>query len=289
MKHRVGCFVVSSLVVGAGVARAEEETAPAPDATHSPGFMTIERADATSRVGGEVSYLFFKSNGLVNSSATVLRFEPHGQYVDPHTGFGGYAQIPITYASGNGSSSTGIGDAEVGAIFVPRFADPDTGVVFHAGLTLPTGSSGVDDSIANLFGGVSRINDLYLAIPEGLSFRGGVSPMIRQGALFARADISIDANLKSKNSNSTDTFVRINAGVGLDLGTVAVTAETTNIYTTKSSIMGSTGSSWVNTGAIAARMHAGNVQPYAALVLPIDKDSNDLMSAALTVGVEAPI
>ena len=71
-------------------------TAHADDAPPAPGFVTLDRGDATSRVGIEASYELANNSGE-STGDTVMRFEAHGQYVDPGLRVGGYAMIPITY------------------------------------------------------------------------------------------------------------------------------------------------------------------------------------------------
>lgn len=264
---------------------------PVTDAAHDPAFVTMDRFDGSSRFGGELSYVF---PDHVPGSITALRFDVHGQYVDPVSGFGGYAAMPFSHVSvsdmGMSQSGTGIGDAEAGVLYVPHLASPDTAVVLHAGITLPTGSSGTssNDYAANLLGVSSRFNDLWQIIPEGFSIRLGASGLYRSGQMFARVDFGIDSNQSAANNVNAKPIMRFNAGVGMDLGQAAIMAETVNLYETDSN-SNESGSSWVNTAAVSARFQAGTLQPYGAIVFPIDHDANAFMSAALTVGLEGLI
>src|SRR5258708_6011011 len=101
-------------------ALAQDAPEPPPDPAASPGFATLDRGDASSRLGGEMSYLFF-SNSPPGAMTTGLRFDVHGQYVD-RSGFGGYAQLPISYlrerTAGMSGSTTVLADAEVGGLYV---------------------------------------------------------------------------------------------------------------------------------------------------------------------------
>jgi hypothetical protein len=258
----------------------------AEDAVHGPGFVTIDRQDAGNRAGAEVSDLIPNNSGT--NSFTSLRFDFHGQYVDPGSGAGGYVAMPISYVSGTGNSATGIGDFEVGGIYVPKLSTPNTGLILHAGLTLPTGSTDTNPGLANVEGIFHRITDFYLAIPNGLSVRVGVSPVVRSGQLFARADIGFDGNISANRNADVTNLLRVNAGVGFDAGQFAVMAESSNIYATKDSGT-TTGSSWINTGAVSARVAAGAIQPFGALVFPLDHDSHQVMDLVIVVGLDAAL
>jgi hypothetical protein len=267
-------------------------TAYADDAPPAPAFVTLDRGDATSRVGVEASYELTSSSGLTDGSETVVRLEAHGQYVDPGLRVGGYAQVPISYVSAGGSgesSATGFGDAEIGALYVPR-VNENFEIVLRAGIALPTGSTSGNGGIANLFGSMSRLTDFYLAIPHGTSIRLAVSPLWHSGMLFARVDAGIDINLDDDNDGgpAADKVVRVNGALGVDLGQFSVSLESANIYDIPSNgETTSTGSQWINEGAVAARFRSGMFQPYAAVVFPLDHDSHEFIDASLTVGLDA--
>jgi hypothetical protein len=267
----------------------------ADDAPPAPAFVTLDRGDATSRVGIEASYELTNSSGLSDgASETVFRLEAHGQYVDPGLRVGGYAQVPISYvsASGNGDSqsATGFGDAELGALYVPRVND-HFGVVLRAGIALPTGSTSDNGELANIYGSISRLTDFYLAIPHGTSLRLAASPLWHSGMVFARVDAGIDINLDEDSgepSMNADKIVRVNGAVGVDLGQVSLSLESVNIYDVPSNgETTSTGSQWINEGAVAGRLRTGMFEPYAAVVFPLDHDSNQFINASLTVGLDA--
>jgi hypothetical protein len=237
------------------------------DATHSPGFVTIDRFDAVSRVGAELSYLFVKGTSL-----TYSRIEPHVQYVDRTTGMGAYASVPITY----GTNASGLGDLELGGLSAPPL-HPNIGVVFRAGITVPSGSTSDASASTNLIGALSRIGDSSLAIPKGTSLRLGVSPLVRWGPVFARADVGFDANLSSEVPS--DNVIRINAGLGCDFEQVAVMGELADVHA-----FGHAG--WIQTAAVSLRAKLGVFQPYASLVFPVPLDSSGVIDGALTVGLE---
>jgi hypothetical protein len=251
-----------------------------PSAATSPGFVTTDRMDATSRVGGELSYLFLSGN----ADGTAWRFDLHGQYVDPNTGFGGYASIPFTVATGNGDTNTGGGDLEVGGFFIPKLATPNFSIVIRAGLTLPTASRDQDALLNEVVGAGSRPTDLYQTIPRGTSLRLSLSPIVRSGNLFARADIGIDRNLDADGGVNVDAFLRVNAAAGVDLGNAAIMAELVNVHT-----FGNAQDSWIDQFSLATRLRMPTVEPYAALGFPLNRATRDDIDAALTVGIEGKL
>ncbi|HEX7704289.1 MAG TPA: hypothetical protein VF403_26285 [Kofleriaceae bacterium] len=264
------------VVLGTSSAAFAQPIEPSP--ATSPGFVTTDRFDATSRVGGELSYLFLSGNG----SGTAWRFDLHGQYFDPNNGFGGYAAIPFTLATGSGDSVTGGGDLEVGGFYIPKLATPNFSIVIRAGLTLPTASRDTDSALVNsAVAEGSRPTDLYEMIPRGTSLRLSLSPIVRSGNLFARADIGIDKNLDADAGTNVDAFLRLNAAVGVDLDNAAIMAELVNVHT-----FGNAQDSWIDQLSLATRLRTPTVQPYAALGFPLNRAVRDNIDAALTVGVE---
>src|SRR5689334_19185855 len=143
MRHFLVVSVVAAL---SRAAFAQEPLVQDGDPAKSPGFLSMDRQDGRSVVGAEAAYLFY-GNLPTGASITPVRFDLYGRYIDPDSGFGGYAQIPISYAKLGDSTSnmsqsyTGVGDLEIGGIYVPKISTPGLGLIVHAGLTLPTGSS----------------------------------------------------------------------------------------------------------------------------------------------------
>lgn len=253
-----------------------------PSSATSPGFVTTDRFDATSRIGGELSYLFVKSDAVDTVAGSEWRFDLHGQYFDPNSGFGGYATAPFTRVTGNNDSLTSIGDVEVGGFYIPKLANPNFSIVLHAGLTLPTASR--DDVTLMVSGGVviaSRPTDTYQVIPHGTSLRLSVSPIVRSGRLFARADIGIDKNLDQAAHSYIATFLRLNVAAGIEVGNAAIMAELVNLRDS-----GIDQDPWIDQFSIAARFRTPTVQPYAALGFPLNHSTRQDIDAALTVGVE---
>lgn len=253
------------------------------DPARAPGFVQIDRYDATSVAGGDVSYISLDGT---DEDVTLLRFQLGGRYVDPQSKFGGYVNLPITYASGNGDSLTALGNVELGGIFLPKFGDASTALVLHAGLTLPTADDD-EDALVNLFATTARPQDLFLAIPKGTSLRLGASPMFRSGNVFGRVDVGIDLNLDTGGGgDEADPLVHVNAGIGIDLGGAAVMGELSNVYLTDNGDADFT-DRLINVFALSARFTGRNAMPYVSLLIPLDDNATSTIDLAVTAGLEA--
>ena len=147
-------------------------------------FATLDRQDTGTEFAATFDYFFVNHDRVPGT--TGFRFDLFGQLVDPGSGFGGYLQLPITHDTVDVSvppfairgSATGVGDLELGGIYVARSRRPDTRFVLHAGLTLPTNPSANDQAYASELGGSARIADLAQVIPNGTTLRVGFSPIL---------------------------------------------------------------------------------------------------------------
>lgn len=261
---------VAFLLVVSGQAYGDELTEPA----RAPGFATLLRQDANSRAGADMTYFVFDGD----SDTTLLRFDLHGHYVDPVSGAGVYAQVPITFASGDGDSETVLGGVELGGIYIPKLSSPNIGLVLRGGITLPT----APDDLTSLIGYLAtfmRPVDIYAQLPKSSTLRLAASPILRSGQFFARADFGIDINIYMDEGDTVDPGLVIDVGAGIDLGGAAITGELTTI-----SVTGDDGDS-LTSAAVSAR-GTGTVQPYGALLIPIDDDVSDAFDLGLLVGVE---
>jgi hypothetical protein len=261
----------------------------APDPTAGPGFVVIDKLDASSRAGVQLSYIGLK--GDIPDKPTLLRVAAHARYVDKALGLGGYVQVPFAYASavGNTSSTTDLGDLEIGGIFAPRLSVPGFGLVLHAGVTLPTGETG-DAALLGTLASFLALPDLYNSLPGGTTIKLGMSPMVHRGVGFARLDLGLDWNLDAKNGR-IGKGIHYNAGVGLDLGQFVVMLESENLSVLdETSATGTTNTGiTLNALALSARLTNGAVSPYIAVVVPLDSDISDLFTFAATAGAELRI
>lgn len=252
------------------------------DPGEPPPFATLDRQDATSRAGAELSYLKTKSG--VN--ATVFRADIYGQYVDTDSGFGGYAQLPLSFADASSKSIFGIGGLELGGIFTTRFAD-NARLVLHAGVVLPTASADQDAAAANIITLLARPTDFYLALPDAWSVRTGGAIVLRSGQLFARIDAGVDINATANNSsNRANAVGHLNAGLGFDAGDLALTIESSNVYANTDA---SAGANALDALAFGASFRAGVTRPYVAVVVGLDDDAQMFGNLVLTAGLSVSL
>jgi hypothetical protein len=294
-------LVIVLLLSIASVARADPPGATVPtnvvdsvgidDPRTSPGFATLDRGDASTRLGVELSDLSITNPG--EGAITAQRVDGHAQYVSA-SGYGVYAQLPIYSMDEAGTGQgTVLGNLEVGGLYVPRYVTHGVGFVLRAGLMLPTSSElqTVDYATEIMSSISSRLTDLCLSLPATTGLRGSGSALWRSGHFFARVDLGVDASLGSQISgvHTGNVFVRANAGVGVQLGRFSLTAESTNLFN------GST-SELLATGALSARVRIGPMDGYAALVVPLDQEVQNpyagvgggpIFNQAFTFGVEA--
>src|SRR5262249_10266470 len=205
------------------------------DPAVTPGFVTIDRFDASTRAGVEASYLFFHvlepPPGFADHF-TSLRFDLYGHGVDPETGLGAYVQMPASHTAHKfGAEDTwALGDLDIGALYVVRGDLPALAIVVHAGLSLPTGARATDRFESNVYAGLARMNDFVLEIPRGVTIRIGASPLARFGPWFARGDADLDIKLSQDRGDLADNVLRLNLAAGVDVGLVAVSLESSNVF-----------------------------------------------------------
>jgi hypothetical protein len=283
----------ASSTAPAMAAPGEPPATAAADPRQLPGFVVIDRFDARTRTGLDVSYLAPDSKTFGNDTPTLLRFSAQLRYVDKPSGVGGYVMVPFSYANdknGNGGSDTitDVGDVELGAIYVPRLASANTAFVLHAGVTLPTGETGAE-SLVGLIESSVALPQLYNSIPKGITGKVGFSPMFRSGNVFARIDLGLDWNFDAKDA-TIGKGIHYNAGVGVELGQLALMFESENLSLldegpptpSASSRSGTT----LNAIAVSGRFHGGSLSPYLAVIVPVEEDTADLIDLAVTVGID---
>jgi hypothetical protein len=285
MKALLAMIVVSMSSVALAQPGAELPRRPdTTDTTTEPGFAVIDKLDASTAAGTDLSYVRV-NNGPGVENPTLLRGMVHARYVDAERGLGGYVRVPFAYLRAPGDlgteTTTDVGDIEIGGIYSPRINQPGTGLILHAGITLPTGERGEAGAVGT-FANLLALPDVYNSLPRGTTMKLGMSPRFRSGRLFARLDIGLDWNFDSSDA-PVGKALHFDAGVGADLESIAVMLESENV-TLLSDDMGS--ASMLNAVAVSARFTAGTASPYLALAVPIDHDISQFLVLAVTAGVE---
>ena len=253
--------------------------------SRQPGFMTIDKIDGTSRAGVDATYLEPNTMDSPGAKPRLMRFNAHASYVDRQSGFGGYFLVPFGYMRtgiGATTTTTALGDLELGAIYVPKLPSANLGLVLHAGITAPTG----EDNLAAFLTGAVALPELYNGLPKGTTAKLGVSPMCRYGSMFARLDLGVDWNIDAKDA-TVGTGLHYNAGLGVDLGRAAVMLESENMSLLKIDGDGGTArGATLNAMAVSVRANLHPVSPYVGMIIPVEHDVSDVADFAVTLGAD---
>jgi hypothetical protein len=248
---------------GAPAAAIEEEIAP--------GFMTLDRADATTRVGLQLA--FVKPDAVNLSDGFFMRFNPYAQYVFPGKAAGIYAQLPISHAFAfNDADSTGYGNLEMGGFFLPMH---NNDLVLRAGLAVATASdTDIGAVLTNVQTLYERLTDYVLVIPNYTTARLSASTVQQVGQIFIRADGGFDITVDrpSTASDRPNVFFRANVAAGLRLPGVDLTAELVNLAAVNGTVSGGITERFVHTAAVGART-TGENQLHLGLVFPLDEEA----------------
>jgi hypothetical protein len=257
---------------------------PSPDPTRSPSFVLIDRFNSVSMAGAELTVLDLDGP----DRSRVFRGQIAGRYVDATRHVGGYLELPYSFLTGS-EDTRAIGNAEIGGLLVrPNAGGPTHAFVFHAGVTLPTGSTG-DGAAVNARAALARPADVYLALPGATSFRIGASSVFRNKDVFGRVDLGFDLNVDVRRTdNRADPVLTLNLGFGVLLGRAALLGEVSNAYVVNDSGL-SHEDKLINVAAISLRVDAGRVFPYLSFLVPFDGDSSEVLDSALTIGLEAKL
>ena len=237
-----------------------------------PGMATMDRFDEQSKFAASLAYV-----GLDADDVTGIRFDLFGQHLTPG-GFGGYLALPISYIDGGGDSETGIGNIEIGGLYIIPGSTP---VVLRGGLALPTADS--DNFGANLLGILARFNDGAQHSPDVTWLRLSASPLVRRGTGFFKADVGLDLPVAEDDNIEADAIVRVNVGGGVESGGIALMGELVNLATLQDDVE----NRWVSFLGFTARyMAGGQVQPSISLQVPIDDSIDQIVDFIVIVGLE---
>jgi hypothetical protein len=244
-------------------------------------FVTLDRQDDTSSVGGELLYTFTDFN---NQDVTLIRLDGHFQYI-LDSGIGIYGVLPLAYGSDDNDSYTAIGDIEVGGIYNVR-ANADWLVALHGGLMLPTSGDDPADATIGGYASYYRVQDSYQFIPEGTTLRLAASPIYQKGKLFLRGDLGFDLNLDNSYDNNADNALHLDVGVGGWVSpNFSLAGELTSLTTFNDRDNDDDNDTNI---AVTGRYHTGsNLQLYFGLAA--DSDTRDNLPAGIVLGIDAPL
>ena len=126
----LSCFVAASLAAGAAFAQA-----PPKDPVQTVLPNVLSTADGGT-LDMRADYTNIDTNGL-GDEPTIFGLNAHFQYVTPG-GLGGYVSLPFGYLSQGDESFSGLGNLELGGLYVIR--NPELDFFLRGGLAIDTAS-----------------------------------------------------------------------------------------------------------------------------------------------------
>lgn len=257
------CAMSRNLLVSSTLAVLLAPSVSAADTAFDP--LSMDRHTPVTTVGIDFGYEQWDEPPGVND-ISVFGLTIGGHYMSS-SGLGGYLAVPLSYINIDSlivdDSELAIGNIEGGVAFAKWFR-PDTAIVFHGGIALPTAD---DDGVGGLqaYASVPRYGDLVQRVPNATWLRLGLSPMGRSGKLFWRADLGLDLAIADDNdAGEIAPIFRINVGGGVDLGGAQLLAElVTDVIDSNG------GDDSASTFTLGARFVSGNLRPGVGLLFPI--------------------
>jgi hypothetical protein len=234
----------------------------------APTFLTLDRMDATTRIGIQLGW--DKLDDVELSEGFLTRHEIYGQYVFPGQVGGVYGTLATSHVFDlNSSDATGYGNLDIGGFFLPTHSSE---LILRAGLGAPTGSGGGNGSLANLLTGFERLTDLLLAQANYATFRLSASTVQRKDNLFLRADGGFDLVIDKPNGPAPSVWFRGNVAVGMRAPGVDITLELVNLAAVDGTVDGGIENRFFHTAGFSLRTQ-GEDQFHLGTVFPLDDDA----------------
>lgn len=259
---------------------------PSPAEPISAQFVTLDRSDASSRVGAQLAYTSLDSADPISS----VRIDVFGQAVT-RRGLGVYGTLAIATVDATRPDTdesfvaASRGNLEIGGLFVAQ--KTDLGFIARAGLALPTAGTSLESFISNGAGASSRLTDLALIAPEVTWIRLSASQLYRSKHAIVRGDAGVDLAIDAPAGFSATTLIHANLAVGLIHGGHQISLELVNVIASDESLS----DHLLHSLGMSYRAPLGAVEPFVGIVKPFGASSRDLAEAnfALVAGVSAPV
>jgi hypothetical protein len=243
---------------------------PTPYEDPMPGFMTLDRVDASARAGVQGGW--HKIDDVDASDAFIVRLEPYGQYLLPNRAGGFYGQVPLVHTFDFGDSdATAIGNLELGGFFLPNKTSE---LIFRGGIAAGIASDSAARVASNAGSRFERLTDFVLTGPSYTTLRLSASTVRRWDMIFLRADLGVDVVLDKGDvaANQTSVFGRGNVAVCVRASGVDFTGELANLAAFNGSAVPSgVTNHLLHTAAISVRT-PGEDQFHFGLVFPLDQE-----------------
>lgn len=249
------------------------------------GFVTLDRMDKASRLGLQLDLPILYGDELLDD-VQFARFELYGQaaWQLGSSAAGLYGQLPLAHAFvfEGGDDVTTLANLELGGFYV--LGGGSTDVVLRGGVSLPTAGDEGEDYRTNSMASLGRLTDSIGVGPESTWLRLSVAPIVHVArGVTLRVDGGFDVPVDSRDDWADDPFVHLNAGLGLALGrAVGLSFESVNLGNATGD--GDLSERFLHTLSFGVR-GLGAVQPYGALILPLDEDLRDQLFT-VAVGVQ---
>ena len=246
-----------------------DPSAPPPPSYEDPmpGFMTLDRMDASSRAGAQLGWNKIDDVGV--GDAFDMRLEPFGQYILPNRAVGIYGHVPLAHRFDLGADDgTGIGNLELGGFFLPA---RNSELIVRAGIAVPTASDSVSGAAANFDSRFERLTDFVLSGPSYTTLRLSGSTVRQWDMIFLRADLGLDTVLDkpSASANATSVFGRANVAGAVRASGVDFTLELVNLIAFNGNVPSGLTNHLLHTAALSVRT-PGIDQFHFGLVFPLD-------------------
>lgn len=237
--------------------------------------ISMDRLTPVTTLSFDIGYEVWDQAG--NTDVNVIGIQAGGHFVDQRTGFGGYANLPLSYVEVNGNffgfdlnrSDLMLGNLEAGGMFTKWLSSAT--LVFHGGIAFPTANDSSQLAGLQDLANSPRYGDFVLRDPNTTWLRLGVSPMGRSGNFLWRADLGIDLAL---NDDNPDAFqyspvMHLSLGAGIDLGSAVLLGELVNLL-----LDNPQGDDSSSTLSLGARFGTGKLAPGVSLILPLGFDGD---------------
>lgn len=186
---------------------------------------------------------------------------------------GGYLFLPVSSAHGDGVDETALGAVELGALGLWEL--PSVDLIGRLGVALPTAGSDGPNQFVHLMSLYPRLGDLVTAFTDTTSLRLAFSAVHNGRYVFLRGDIGLDLAFSDSSALRQDfwAYLRVNLGLGLQLGPLAFTVESVNTALLNKERRG--GETVWNAMSFALHLDIEALRVHFGVVVPLDEDVSD--------------
>lgn len=243
----------------------------------APSFITLDRNDGRSAIGASMGLSMGQSD-----APPAMRMDFYGR-VKFGRDLGLFTAIPVSVADVPGAASNiGIGNLEIGSYYLWDRGN----VPFLIRSSMVFATADIAKSAVHARATPARFSDVVTSVPGVSSLRLSASMFYRHEQLFLRGDVGVDLPLWQEEVGDVPAVVRVNAGAGIDMGRFIATAELSNIMWLDN--LDARDFFWP-TFALGVQTRTASVEPYVAMVFPLNGGVRETVSFSAIVGVQMPL